>query len=143
MNRQSGMVGDELLRCKGGMRGTKAVRGLSRALVLLTAVLPGCGRSPPYEGKTVTQLERMLHDPSPRAQAQGAYGLSLKGPEALPAAPALADLLDSPDPLVRQHAALALGKIGPEAHAAVPALTKALGDPEWTVRRHAALALGE
>jgi HEAT repeat protein len=112
----------------------------------LVLALFGCGAArPPYEGKNVEELRAQLDSPDVAVQAQGALGLSRHGPEAVAAAPRLAELLrNSPDALVRQHAALALGKIGPAAAAeAVPALTAALADPEWTVRRHAILALGE
>ncbi|MGE3803214.1 MAG: HEAT repeat domain-containing protein [Gemmataceae bacterium] len=109
------------------------------AALLLTA---GCQGQPPYRGKTVAQLERMLHDREATVQVQGAMGLSGHGPAALAAVPALIELFGSDDALVRQHAALALGNIGPDgAEAAVPVLTAALSDPEWIVRRQAAVAL--
>jgi HEAT repeat protein len=114
--------------------------------VLLAAVAvlaPGCSHKPPYEGRSVADLQRMLDDPNPTVRVQGAQGLSEHGAEARPAAPALAKALQSSDALLRQHAALALGAIGPDARDAVPALTGALDDPEWSVRRQAALALGE
>jgi HEAT repeat protein len=104
-------------------------------------LLGACRAKAPYEGKGVAELERMLRDPSPAVQAQGAYGLSRLGPEARSTVPSLIAALKK-DTVVRQHAALALGQIGPEARDAVPALKDALGDSEWTVRRHAALALG-
>jgi HEAT repeat protein len=109
----------------------------------LLAMLAGCGHKPPYEGKSAAQLKHMLKDGDADTQAQGAYGLSLLGPEAAEAVPALADALASPHSLVRQNAALALTRIGPASRAAVPALTQALRDTEWTVRRQAAMALGE
>jgi HEAT repeat protein len=111
--------------------------------LLLVSLTVGCGHKPPYEGKSVAQLERMLKDGDADAQSQAAYGLSLHGPDAAEAVPALADALASPHTLVRQNSALALGRIGPTARAAVPPLTDVLRDPEWTVRRQAALALGE
>src|SRR5207245_8190866 len=98
---------------------------------------------PPYEGKSPAQLIRMLEDADPKVQAQGAFGLSLLGPEARSAVVVLAEKLKSTDSLVRQNTALALGKIGPDAAEAVPALVAALHDTEWSVRRQAALALGE
>ena len=85
----------------------------------------------------------MLQSSRPAVQLQGAYGLSLKGPEARPAVPRLTELLKSNEARVRQNAALALGKIGPDARHAVPALTEALKDKEWNVRRQAAVSLGE
>ncbi len=109
--------------------------------VILTA-LPACRSRAPYEGRSPAQLERMLHDPKPAVQAQGAYGLSLLGAQAKDAVPALINALRG-ETLVRQNAALALGSMGPEARDAVPALTQLLADPEWTVRRQAALSLGE
>ena len=121
------------------MSGLKATLSLSVVVLVV-----GCrARSLPHEGKSVAQLERMLRDPSARVQAQGALGLSLKGPEALPAVPALIGLLDSPDALVRQHAALALGKIGPAAKAALPELKAALKDDDERVRQAAQDALEE
>jgi HEAT repeat protein len=110
---------------------------------LVLGLIAGCGHKPPYEGKSVTQLERMLRDGDPDAQSQAAYGLSLHGPDAAQAVPALVDALASSHALLRQNSALALGRIGPAARAAVPALTDVLRDPEWTVRRQAAMALGE
>jgi HEAT repeat protein len=114
----------------------------TRALLLFSMILLGaCRARAPYEGKGVAKLERMLQDAKPAVQAQGAYGLSLLGPEARSAVPSLIAALKK-DAIVRQNAALALGQIGPAARDAVPALKEALSDPEWTVRRHAALALG-
>src|SRR5690348_1208004 len=73
--------------------------------LLLAALVVGCGKPAlPHEGKTVTQLEGMLHDADPAVQAQGALGLSVHGREAKDAAPALAELLQSPHSLVRQNA---------------------------------------
>ena len=109
---------------------------------LLILFVAGCGRKPPYEGRSVAELERMLADSNPAVQVQGAFGLSQKGEEAQPAIPALIRLLDSTDALVRQQACVALGSIGPSPEEATPALITALADPEWTVRRQAALALG-
>jgi HEAT repeat protein len=111
-------------------------------ILILVLLLTGCGRKPPYEGRSVEQLERMLADANPAVQVQGAFGLSLKGEEAEPAVPALIQALNSPDALVRQQACLALGKIGPRAEKATPALISALADSEWAVRRQAAMALG-
>jgi HEAT repeat protein len=110
-------------------------------LWLSVVVVSACRARAPYEGKSAAQLERMLRDPSPAVQAQGAYGLGRLGGEACPAVPSLIDALKN-DSLVRQQAARALGQIGPDARAAVPALSAALEDSEWTVRRQAALALG-
>jgi hypothetical protein len=112
--------------------------GLLPALIFL-----GCKGKPPYEGRSVSELQRMLADPDPKVQAQGAFGLSLKGAEAEPATPALIKATASSDALVRQQACIALGKIGPVAKEATPALTTALADPEWVVRRQAAMALGQ
>jgi HEAT repeat protein len=117
--------------------------GRSAALLAVLALGAGCGpAAPPYRGRSAAELERMLRDPDPTTQSQGAFGLSLLGPQGRSAAPALAEALRSPHTLVRQNAALALGKVdpGPEA---TPALAEALKDREWAVRRQAALALGE
>jgi HEAT repeat protein len=113
-----------------------------RAILIGLVVCLGCQRHLPYEGKSVAQLERMLRDPKAEVQAQGAYGLSRLGAQALPAVATLIEGLTK-EPLVRQYSALALGEIGPEAREAVPALIAALQDPEWAVRRQAALALGQ
>jgi HEAT repeat protein len=110
---------------------------------LLFALLGCRGRALPHQGKSVAELEQMLRDPRPAAQAQGALGLSQHGPAAAPALPELVRLLDSPDAVVRQQSALALGKIGPEARTAVSALVRLLRDEQWAVRRQAALALGD
>jgi HEAT repeat protein len=116
----------------------------ARALWLLLALLPAaCGTKPPYEGKSVVQLEAMLRSADATTQVQGAYGLSLLGAEARAAVPALIDVLQGGGSLARQNAALALGKIGPDARAAVPALARMLRDPDWLLRRQAAIALGE
>jgi len=114
-----------------------------RSMGVLLLVLLGCGRKPPYEGRSVSELERMLDDPSPTVQVQGAYGLGLHGVEARPAIPTLIRALGSSRVLVRQQAAIALGQIGAADGEAVPALTAALRDPEWAVRRQAAVALGQ
>ncbi len=112
-----------------------------RAIWLLLGLLLGCGHRPPYEGRSVAELEHMLDDPNPTVQAQAAYGLSRHGAESRPALPALTRALRSPDALVRQQTALALGEMGAEE--AVPALIEALRDSEWSVRRQAAVALGK
>jgi HEAT repeat protein len=85
----------------------------------------------------------MLDDPNPAVRVQGAQGLSLHGPAARPAVPALVKALQSSDALLRPQSALALGAIGPDAREAVAALTMTLDDPEWSVRRQAVLALGQ
>jgi vesicle coat complex subunit len=97
-------------------------------ILIVALLVMGCGRKPPYEGRSVAELERMLADSNPAVQVQGAFGLSR--------------LLKSTDALVRQQACVALGSIGAAAEKARPALLTALADPEWTVRRQAALALG-
>jgi HEAT repeat protein len=111
------------------------------AAALVLAV--GCGHKPPYEGRSVAELQKMLDDPNATVRVQGAQGLSLHGPEARPAVPALMKALQSRDALLRMQSALALGAVGPDAREAVPALTTALDDPEWSVRRQAAVALGQ
>jgi HEAT repeat protein len=116
-----------------------------KVLALLPALLlvTSCGTKPPYEGKSVAQLEEMLQSSETATQLQGAYGLSQRGAEAKPAVPRLIELLRSRHVLVRQNAVYALGKIGPAAAAAVPGLIRTLGDSDWRMRRQAALALGE
>jgi HEAT repeat protein len=118
-------------------------RSAERFLLLLFVVGSGCGHKPPYEGRSVAELEKMLADPSLAVRVQGAQGLSLHGAEAGPAVPALAQALQSSDGLLRMQAALALEKIGLGAREAVTPLIVALDDPEWSVRRQAALALGQ
>ena len=112
-------------------------------LATILAIAAGCGHKPPYEGRSVAELQKMLDDPNAAVRVQGAQGLSLHGPEARPAVPALVKTLQSSDALLRKQSALALGAVGPDAREAVPALTTALDDPEWSVRRQAALALGQ
>src|SRR5262249_44436568 len=73
----------------------------SKFCFLLLSLMVGCGHKPPYEGKSVAQLERMLKDGDADAQSQAAYGLSLHGPDAAKALPALVDALASPHTLVR------------------------------------------
>src|SRR3989442_3527375 len=100
----------------------------ARLMMLLPLVfISACRAKAPYEGKGAADLERMLRDPNPAVQAQGAFGLSRLGPEARSAVPSLIDALKK-DSLVRQNAALALGQIGPDARDAVPALCGALSD---------------
>jgi HEAT repeat protein len=113
------------------------------SILYFLALITACQSKPPYEGKSVAELERMLHASDTAVQSQGAFGLSRLGTEARPAVPALIELLGSKDPFVRQNVALALGQIGPEAREAVPVLTTALHDPEWSVRRQAAISLGQ
>src|SRR5262249_50272886 len=108
-------------------------------LCLVLLIGAGYRSKAPYEGKSLTELERMLRDTNPKVQAQGAYGLSRLGPGARPAVPALREALGNTDPLVRQYAALALMQIGPEAQEVIPALIEALRDTEWAVQRQAAL----
>jgi len=109
-------------------------------MLLPLMFISACRARAPYEGRGAAELERMLRDPNPAVQAQGAYGLSRLGPGARSAVPSLIDALKK-DSLVRQNAALALAQIGPDARDAVPALSEVLGDSEWAVRRQAALAL--
>jgi HEAT repeat protein len=108
----------------------------------VAALVLGCGARAPYEGRSVAELERMLADPDPKVQAQGAYGLSQKGAAARPALPGLIAALRGKEKQVREYAAMALGQIGPEAREAVPALIEALRSEPWTVQRQAAIALG-
>jgi HEAT repeat protein len=117
--------------------------GIAFALAVALAAVVGCRGRPPYEGRSVAELERMLRSDDPGVQLQGAHGLSLLGPEARDAVPALAEALKGSDSRVRQSAARALGAIGAEARDAVPALAGVLEDADWTVQRQAALALGE
>src|SRR5216684_4253089 len=91
----------------------------------------GCRSKAPYQGKSVAQLRRMLHDADSKIQVQGAFGLSQLGSPAREALPELLEALKSDDPLVRQNAALALGAIGPDAAEAVLGLTEALHDGQW------------
>jgi HEAT repeat protein len=125
---------------------TSAIRFLSIGRVaLLSAFLlsPAChGKRPPYQDKSVVELERMLGDPDPVVQAQGAFGLSQAGEKALSTVPALSEALKSKESQVRQNAALALGRIGPQARGALAPLTEVLQDEDWPVRRQAAIALG-
>jgi HEAT repeat protein len=118
------------------------IRGLLLLFVVISAS-SGCRSKAPYQGKSVAQLRRMLHDADSKTQVQGAFGLSQLGSEAREALPDLLDALKSDDPLVRQNAALALGAIGPDAAEAVPGLTEALHDGQWAVRRQAAISLGD
>jgi HEAT repeat protein len=104
----------------------------------------GCSKAPPpYEGKSVAELQALLADPDPGQRAVAAHGLSRHGPAARDAVPQLARLLGDPDAQVRVGAATALAAVGPEAVAAVPQLTSALGAGEAGLRRQAALALGK
>jgi HEAT repeat protein len=101
-----------------------------------------CSNKAPYEGKSVSQLEKMLKDPDLAVQAQGAFGLSRMGADAREAVPSLIRALEG-ESLVKQNAALALGKVGPDAAEAVPKLIRCLADSDWAVQRQAAIALGE
>ncbi len=44
------------------------------ALLLLVLAAVGCAHKPPYEGRTVAELERMLDDPKPAVRVQGRRG---------------------------------------------------------------------
>jgi HEAT repeat protein len=110
--------------------------------LVVVVLLAGCSSRPPYQGRSVADLERMLGNSDPKVQMQGAYGLGLLGTKAAASVPSLAKALKANDALVRQQAAGALGQIGVAAEEAVPALVEALVDAEWTVRRQAAVALG-
>jgi HEAT repeat protein len=113
------------------------------ALGLGALALLGCGQPKPFQERSLSELQQMLDDPSPTAQAQGAFGLGGHGAAAAPAVPQLVRLLESPDVVVRQAACATLGKIGPASAAAVPALVRALDDPEWIIRQQAVIAIGE
>ena len=102
-----------------------------------------CSSKPPYEGKSVEQLQQMLRSDDVATQVQACYGLGRLGPRGAPAVPLLTPRLHSREVLVRENAALALGKIGPAAREAVGGLTELLRDPDWRIRRQAAMALGE
>jgi hypothetical protein len=55
-----------------------------RTALVVLVVLAGCRRrSLPHEGKSAAELEAMLHDADPAVRPQGAFGLSLLGPQAL------------------------------------------------------------
>src|SRR5437660_1653899 len=86
----------------------------SRAMLLCVLLLAGCKAKPPFEGKSVAELQGMLRSGDADVQVQGAFGLSRLGPEAKAAVPALADALKTPAASVREAAASALGHIGPD-----------------------------
>src|SRR5437879_2642207 len=89
----------------GQMRLHCTPRVAGMLILLLTAF--GCGKpAPPYEGKSVAQLQKLLDDPDPAVQVQGAFGLSQRGAEAKEAVPALTRALNSQETLVRQNVAL-------------------------------------
>ena len=108
----------------------------------LVLVLVGCAGKPAHQGRSLAQLQRMLADPDPRIQSQGAHGLGLLGEEAAPAVAALAKALKAADPRVREEAARALGEIGPEAATAAAELAALLTDHELEVRYTAVKSLG-
>src|SRR5262245_49758229 len=87
---------------RGGREQMRAIRpDIVTSLVLLLAAA-GCGPArPPYEGKSVAELQAMLKAPLARSRAQGALGLSQHGPAAAPAVGRLTELLDDADGLVR------------------------------------------
>ncbi|MGE3803980.1 MAG: HEAT repeat domain-containing protein [Gemmataceae bacterium] len=116
---------------------------MPRPALLLLLLALGCGQpAPPYEGKTLAELQQMVESSDSAKQVQGAFGLAKLGGEAAPAVPALRKALGSKDALVKQNAALALAKIGSPAREAIPELIGLLDDPAWQVRRQAALTLG-
>jgi|SRR5579872_6866908 len=92
------------------------------------------------------QLARMLsvhwHTDSERREL-AFNGLTVLGPIAAPAVPALVDLLNSADPDVQVGAARVLGSIGPAARNASPALVKSLQSTNAYVRLFATKTLGE
>lgn len=87
-------------------------------------------------------LIKALGDESPSVRREVAYLISICGPEAQRAVPALARLLDDPDPFVRACAAGVLGTVsGDEGPSVLPSLRRAAADPDEWVRRAAAKAI--
>jgi hypothetical protein len=101
---------------------------LALALVACGAMFPHpahAAKEPARYGKSLSEWIALLKDQDVGVRNNAASVLSLFGPEAAPAAPALAKALTDKNPDVRRHAALALGNIGPKAKAAAAALRAA------------------
>ena len=49
-------------------------RRTATLLALALALAAGCARKPPYEGRRVAELEKMLDDPKPTVRVQGCRG---------------------------------------------------------------------
>lgn len=84
---------------------------------------------------------RALKDGAELNRTMALIGIGALGPEALPAAPAVAAALKDADPDVRGTAAETLGKIG--SRGSLPALAAALEDEEAGVRAAASDAIEE
>src|SRR5579883_2072831 len=86
-------------------RAAVAVSRNVNVMLLLMAVIAGCHRKPSYEDKSVAELETMVRSSDRATQLQGLHGLSLLGPDARDAVPALSEALASDEPTVRAAAA--------------------------------------
>ncbi|MCA9101831.1 MAG: HEAT repeat domain-containing protein, partial [Planctomycetales bacterium] len=84
---------------------------------------------------------KRLSDPKTRVAAVRV--LSLMGPEAKDAVPALVEALKDSDPDVGSEINFALGAIGPAAKEAVPTLSSMVNDENEGLRYSAVFALGE
>jgi HEAT repeat protein len=101
-------------------------------------------KEPSFRGKTLSELQKELKDKDAEVRRNAALGIGYIGPEAKPAAPALAAALKDGDKNVRLAVATALWRLGPNARAAAPGLLDAFkSDEEIQVRVMAAYALGK
>jgi HEAT repeat protein len=90
----------------------------------------------------VGPLVRCLDHPSPVVRFLAAYALGKIGPDAEPAAVALAEMFDDEEEAVRMEAIWATAKITPRARSAVRRIIERLEDEETCVRVAAVDALG-
>jgi HEAT repeat protein len=105
--------------------------------------------TPQNRRSAITNLTKLLTDPSSQVRQDAAYILGEIGPEASSAVPPLIVNLSDSDisdlngqvVSVRAHTAQALGKIGPAAKNASPALRRLLTDPDVDLRSEVAVAI--
>ncbi len=91
------------------------------------------------EELTVSDLADALSSETAEDRVVAARRLSLFGPRAVEAVPALIDALADEDNAVRRYTTIALGRVGPKAKAAIPALTALQSKPLLAAHAEAAI----
>jgi HEAT repeat protein len=89
------------------------------------------------------ELVNALQDAAPVLCERTLSALRVLGPDAAPAAAAVARLLDHESAKIRSLAAQVIGDMGPKAQSAAMHLSRRLLDPDYQVRFHAGAALHE
>ncbi|MGA2066615.1 MAG: HEAT repeat domain-containing protein [Thermoguttaceae bacterium] len=96
---------------------------------------------PALLGRGLSSWINDLSDSNPETRKKAASVLTVLGPQAKSAVPALTKALADRDPYVRQYSAYALGRIAGNDAAVATALRGLLSDSEWFVRSRAAEAV--